>query len=144
MTLLPASNSTITSADFDHHVALLRGVDAEHERVGRELSRAHAEHGPAAGEVVEQHQSVEQHQWVVVRHRVDAGAETDAAGPLARGGQDHLGTGDRLVPRRVVLADPRLVEAELLDELDQLDVAPDLQCRVDAGIVMRRDEGAES
>ena len=63
---------------------------------------------------------------------------------LARRGEDHLGAGDRLVSRRVVFTDPCLVEAELFEELDQVDIAPDLQCRVDAGIVMRGDEGAES
>ena len=54
----------------------------EHVRVGGELARAAAEHHPAAGEVVEQHHAVGEHQRVVVRQRAHAGAELDVLGAL--------------------------------------------------------------
>jgi nitroreductase/ketosteroid isomerase-like protein len=44
----------------------------------------------------------------------------------------------------MVFTDPRLVEAEIVEHRDQFDIAPDLQGRVDAWIVMRCDECAEA
>ena len=68
------------------HARPLRvGGDAEHVRVGRELAGPAAEHRAAAGEVVEQHEAVGEHQRVVVRQRVHAGAEPDVLRALGRG-----------------------------------------------------------
>ena len=44
--------------------------------------------------------------------RAHAGAELDVLRALGRDPDEHLGRGDDLVAGRVVLADPRLVEAE--------------------------------
>ena len=106
-----------------HHVALLGGVDAHHEGVGREGARSDSEHDAAPGEVVEQHHAVSQHERVVVGQRRDAGAEPDVPGALRGGGDEDLGRGDDLVAGGVVLAEPGLVEAELVEVLDQLQVA---------------------
>ena len=67
------------------------GGDAEHVRVGRELSRSAPEHGAPAGEVVEQHEAVREQERVVVRQRVDATAEPDVLGPLRGRRDEHLG-----------------------------------------------------
>ena len=49
-----------------HHAALLVGVDPQEMGVEGELTRATAEHDATAGEVVEHHHAVEQHERVVV------------------------------------------------------------------------------
>ena len=74
-----------------HHPALLVRVDAEHPRVGGELTGPDAEHHPAPGEVVEHHDPVGQDQRVVIGQRVDPGAEPDVAGPLSGRGDEDLG-----------------------------------------------------
>ena len=80
--------------------------------------------------MVEQDHPVGQHERMVVRERADAGTEADVAGPLGRRRDEHLGGGDDLETGRVVLADPRLVEAELVQTGDELEVALERQRRV--------------
>jgi hypothetical protein len=126
-----------------HHVALALDLDAHHEGVGGERPRADAEHDAAAGEVVEQHHPVGQHQRVVVGERAHPGAEADVAGPLRGGGDEHLGRRDDLETRAVVLADPGLLEAELVEPLDQLEVAVEGEGGVLADGVERGQEDAE-
>ena len=102
-----------------------------------------AEHDPAAREVVEQHHAVGEDQRVVVRQRTHAGAELDVAGALGRDGHEHLGAGDDLVAGGVVLADPRLVVAELVEALNQFQVALQRQRRVLPDGMERGEEDAE-
>ena len=54
------------------------------------------------------------------------------------------GRGDDLAARRVVLADPGLVVAELVEVHDQVEVALQRQRRVLAGRVERRHEDSEA
>src|SRR3954469_13462393 len=72
--------------------------------------------------MVEQHHAVGEHQRLVVRQRADAGSETQSARPLGGHGDEHLGRGDDLVAGRVVLADPRLVVAQLVEPDDHLQI----------------------
>ena len=90
VTVSPASSSEDRLERLLHHVALLGGVDAHHEGVGGQRARADAEHHAAAGQVVEQHHAVGQHEGVVVGQRRDAGTEADVPGALRRGGDEHL------------------------------------------------------
>ncbi len=53
----------------------------------------------------------------------DAGAEFDVAGALGGGGDEDFGGGDGFPAGAVVLADPGFVVAELVEQLDQLEVA---------------------
>ena len=106
-----------------HAVALLLHVDAHHEGVGGQRARPHPEHHAAARHVVELHDAIGEHQRVVIRERGDAGAEADVPRALGGGGDEDLGRGDDLVAGAVVLADPGLVVAELVEVLDQLHVA---------------------
>jgi hypothetical protein len=94
--------------------------------------------------VVEQHDPVGEQQRVVVGQGVHTRSELDVAGALGGDGDEHLGRGDDLEPRRVVLADPRLVEAEAVEVLDQLQVALERQRRVLADGVERGEEDAEA
>ena len=55
--------------------------------------------------------------------RGHAGAQPDALGPLGGGGDEDLRRGDDLAAGGVVLTDPRLVVAEPVEVLDQLQVA---------------------
>src|SRR5262245_52051618 len=79
---------------------------------------------------------------MVIGQRDYAGAELDAPGPLGGGGDDKLGRGDDLVAARVVLADPGLVIAELVEPLDELEVALQRQRRVLVVGMERRQEDA--
>jgi hypothetical protein len=72
--------------------------------------------------VVEHQDAVRQDERVVVRQRRDARAELDPLRALRRSRDEHLGRGDGLEPAGVVLADPRLIEAETIEVLHQLQV----------------------
>ena len=67
----------------------------------------------------------------------------DVARALGGGGDHDLGRGDQLPPRRVVLADPDLVVAQVVEPLDQLHVAVDRECRVLPHPVKWSQENAE-
>ncbi len=64
--------------------------------------------------------------------------------PLGRGGDEDLGAGDDLGAGGVVLADPGLVVAELVEVHDQVEVAFEGQRRVLTGRVERRHEDSET
>ena len=106
-----------------HAVALGGHRDAHHEGVGRERAGSDPEHDAALGQVVEQHHAVGQHQRVVIGERRHPRAEAEMLGPLRRGGDEHLGAGDDLVAGGVMLADPRLVVPQLVEALDEVEVA---------------------
>ena len=126
-----------------HHVPLPGDVDPHHEGVRRQGTGADAEHHPATGEVVEQHHAVGQHQRLVVGERAHAGAEPEVLGALGGRRDEHLGAGDDLVARRVVLADPCLVEAEGVEVLQQVEVALEGERGVLPDGVERSEEDAE-
>ena len=73
-----------------------------------------------------------------------ARAELDPGRLRRRVGDEHLGRGDVLPAGRVVLADPHLVEAEILDVLHELDVTVQRKGRVLVRRVVRSDEQAEA
>ena len=125
-----------------HAVALRLGIDAEHHRVGREQSGAEAEHGAPARLVVELHDAVGDHERMVIGQRDDAGAEPDAARALGGGGDEELGLAVDLVAAGMVLADPRLVEAQLVEPLHELEIALHAQERVLVVGMERRQENA--
>ena len=112
--------------------------------VGDQRARADAEHRPSAGQVVELHEAVGDHHRVVVGQADDPGAEPDPLRPLPCGGEEHRRVGDVLPRRRVVLADPGLLEAEPVAPLDQLEVVAERDQRALAHRVVRRDEHAEA
>ena len=124
-------------------VALHHGIDAERAGVGGERAGARTEHRPAVRHVVELHHALGDVERVVVREADDAGAESDAVRPLRRRGEEHLGRGDHLPARRVVLAAPELVEAEPVEVGGELDVTLEQQGRVLSGRVVGGEERTE-
>ena len=70
-------------------------------------------------------------------------AELDAFRPLTRRGQKHFGRADHFPAARMVLAAPELVVAELVQQLDKVEIAAELQHRVLADRMMRSEKGAE-
>jgi hypothetical protein len=134
----------------DHLHALLEQrpglgrVEAEHDRVGGQRAGAATEHETAARHVVELHRTLGDHVRVVVGDGDHPGAELDVAGALGSGGDEDLGRGDDLAPGRVVLTDPRLVPAEAVEVLDELQVAFDRERRVLTRAMERRHEDAET
>ena len=106
-----------------HAVALARGIDAHHVCVRRQRAGAATQHGAAARHVVELHEAVRHHQRMMVRQAGHARAEANVARTLDQGADEHFRRGDGLPAGRMMLADPGLVVAELIEPFDQLHVA---------------------
>ena len=121
-----------------HHRALIRGLETEHVGIGLQRARPHSQHTAPARHVIELNHALGHHERVVIRKRNDTGSETDL--PRALGGDRHedLGRRDRLVARRVVLTNPRLVEAKSVQPLDELEVAIETTGRILIDRVKRR------
>jgi hypothetical protein len=106
-----------------HLAVLARGaVDVEHGPVARQTARGHPEVEPPLGEVVEHGHTVGELGGVMVGHEKAAGTDAHARGLQERLGHDQVGRGMRLPGRRVVLADPRLAEAELVGPAELLEI----------------------
>jgi hypothetical protein len=93
--------------------------------------------------VVEHRDAIGDQPGVVVGERHDAGAELDVLGALGRGGDEDLGAADQLVATRVVLAEPRLVEAEPVELGDALEVVLERERRGQGDRGERRGEHAQ-
>jgi hypothetical protein len=115
----------------------------ERMRVGGECTRTGAEDGAAAGHVVELHHALRDVEGMMIGQRDHAGAELDALGALAGGSQEHFRRSDGLPARGMVLAAPEFVVAEVVELLDEIEVAAELQHRMLADRVMRGEEGSE-
>jgi hypothetical protein len=120
------------------------GLDPHHQRVRREEPGSGAEHHAAPGHVVELDDAVRHVQRVVIRQRDDAGPEPDVLRALRRGSDEDFRGVDGLQARGVVLADPRLLEPQLVEELAELQVAFHRQCRILCKRVERCEEDAMS
>src|SRR5690349_15486913 len=81
---------------------------------------------------------------MVVRQTDHTGAQPDGARPLSRGGEEHLRRRDELPSGAMVLADPGLVEAKLIQPLDELQVTLQGIGRIAADFVERGHEDAEA
>jgi hypothetical protein len=101
-------------------------------------ARADSEQRPPARLVVELDHAVGNHQRVVIRQRDDAGSEPDALGSLSGGGDEKLGRPVDLESARMMLADPRLVVSELVEEFDELEIPLHAQRRI---LVIRVERG---
>ncbi len=106
-----------------HAPAGVLGLDPHHQRVRREQARPGAEHHATPRHVIELDDAVGHVQRVVIRQRDNSGPEPDVLRALRRGRDEDLGRVDGLESRRVVLADPRLLETQPVEELAQLQVA---------------------
>src|SRR5437867_2972926 len=126
-----------------HARTLGHGLHAHHISVGHERPRAAAEHGAAARHVVEQDEAVGHHEGVGGGQARHARAQHDVARALGGCGDEDLGRSDSLPSRRVVLADPHLVVAEMVEPLDELHVARQGEGGVLADPVERGEEDAE-
>ncbi len=125
-------------------VTLHHRVDPERVRVRGERAGTGAEDRPAAGHPVELHHTLRDVEGVVIGQRDDPSGELDALRPLTRRGEEHLGRADHLPAARMVLAAPELVVAELVQELDQVEIAAELKHRVLADRMVRGEKGAET
>ncbi len=106
------------------HLAVLArvAVDVEQGPVAGQPARRHAEIETALREVVEHRHPVGQLGGVVVRHEEPAGADPHALRLQQRLGHEQVGRRVRLPGRRVVLADPRLAEAQLVSPAELLEI----------------------
>ena len=93
--------------------------------------------------MVELHEAVRDHQRVVIGQAGHAGAETDVARALDGRADEDFRRGNGLPAGGVMLADPGLVVAQLVDPFDQFHVACHAERRILADAVERRQENAE-
>jgi hypothetical protein len=126
-----------------HARALGHGLDPHHVGVGNERAGPAAEHGAAARHMVELHEPLGYQERVVIRQARHPRAEHDVPGALGGGADEDLGRGDQLPAGRVMLTDPHLVVAEVVQPLDQLHIAREGQRGILTKLVKRRQEDAE-
>src|SRR5580693_1732520 len=126
-----------------HHPALLDRIDAHHVGVRRQGAGAGTEHHPPAGQMVQQHPAVGNHQRMVVGQRHNTGTQPNVLGSFGRGGDEHLRTGDQLVAAGVMFTEPGFVETQPIQCDHSLHVV--FECRRGglAGRVKRCDEDTE-
>ena len=117
--------------------------NAHHVGVAGQRAGADAEQDAAVGHVVQLHHAVGHHQRMVVRQAHHAGAQLDAVGALGGGSDEHLGRRDDLPAGAVVLADPGFVETQLVEPLDQFEIAFHGQRGVFANAVERTEKDAK-
>ena len=111
-------------------VAQQHRIDPERVGVGGQRARPGAEDHPPAGHVVELHHPLRHVERMVIGQRDDPGGELDALRPFARRGQEHLGRADHLPAAGMMLAAPELVVPELVQVLDEVEIAAELQHRM--------------
>ena len=109
---------------FAGHLAVLTvlAVHIEERPVARDTAGADAEHEAALGEVVEVRDAVGQFDRVVIGQQVCTGCELDRLRAQQRLRQQQVGRADRLPRHGEVLADPRLDIAQLVGQLDDVEV----------------------
>ncbi len=81
---------------------------------------------------------------MVIGQRGHARAQPDAPRALSGRGDEYLRRGDGLVARRVVLADPGLVIAQLVEVLDELEIALEGKGGILVDGMKRRQEDSEA
>src|SRR5205085_9912212 len=102
-----------------------------------------AEDRAPTGHVVELHHPLRHVVRMVIRQRHDAGGELDALRSLAGRGQEHLGRADHLPPAGMVLAAPEFLVPELVQMLDEVEIAAELEHRMFPDGVMGGEERAK-
>ena len=128
---------------FVHHFALAGRVDAEHIGIGRQSAGADAKHHAPSGQMVQQHHPVRYHVGMMVGEADHAGAEAEVAGALGGGGHENFRRGDSFPAGAVVFADPGFVKAQVVQPLQQFQIAFQGQGRVFAYSVERGHKNAE-
>ncbi len=126
-------------------VPLLARLDTDHVGIRAQRAWPQAEHGASPCQVVQEHHPIGHPQRVVVRQRQDAGAQVDVPGQVRHVRDEHQRVADGFDAARVVLAEPRLLEAHAVHQLDDLDIPGKRVGRVLLhGHVMRGNECAET
>ena len=120
---------------FVHHFPLPGRIDAQHQGVGGQGPGADAQDDPAAGQMIQQHHPIGDHQGMMIGQADDAGAEAEIAGALGGGGDKDFRGGDGFPPGAVVFADIGCVKAQGIQPLQQFQVPLQGQGRVFPGPV---------
>src|SRR4029077_8047760 len=109
-----------------------------------ECAGSGAEDRASTRHVIELHHALGDVERMVIGQRDNPGRQPDAFGALARGGEEHLGRRDHLPAAGVVLAAPEFIIAEFVQQLDEIEIATELQHRMFADGMVRGEEGAEA
>ena len=126
-----------------HPLPLRRGVDAQHIGVAGQGAGADAQHHPPVGHMVQLHHAVGDIEGVVVGDADDAGAQLDVLGAVGGHADEDFRRGDGLPAGAVMLADPGLIEAQVVQPLHQFQVAVQGQGWIFAHPVERPHENPE-
>ena len=130
---------------FERHLAAHhRVLEMEQLEVRRQPARPDAHQEAAVGQMVEHRGEARDHGRMLLRQVEHAGAQADLPGQRDRLGEEGQGRGDRLGHRAEMLADPDVVEAQLVGEDDRLEVLLEHLVVVPRRRVQRHHEQAES
>ena len=118
-------------------------LEVEQLEVGRQAARPDAHQEAAVGQVIEHRGEASHHGRMLLRQVEHAGAEPDLLGQRDRLGEERERRGDRLGHRAEVLADPDVVEAQLVGVDHRLQILLEHLVVVLARRVQRHHEQAE-
>ncbi len=117
--------------------------DAEHRLVGGDRAGGHSEVQPASGKMIQHHQAAGEGGGVVHRQEEAARTQADVAGLGEGADQQEVGRGIGLPRHGVVLADPGLAIAKLIQPADDLQVPVEALLQIPLGRMGRHGEEAE-
>ncbi len=125
------------------HGADVAGADAEHGLVGGDGAGGHAEVQAAVGQMVQHHQPAGQGRGMMHGQEEPAGAQADIPGLGEAAHEQQVRRRIGLPGHRVMLADPGLAIAQLVQPADDLQVELEARFQVPLGRVGRHGEKAE-
>ena len=109
---------------FPGHVPVLasHAIDVEELPVARQTARSHSEHESSLGHMVQVGHSVRQLGWIVVGKKVRAWGQLDIFGAQQGLGNEQVRSRVRLPGGGKMLADPGFMEAQLINEIQMLEI----------------------
>ena len=102
------------------------GRESDHGGVGRERTGPDAQHHAATGQVIEQREAIRDPQRIVIGQRDHTRAELQVAGLGGDMGDEQHRIANDLDAARVMFTEPGFVIADVIQQLDDFDIA--LQC----------------
>ena len=124
-------------------VAKEHRIDPEAVSVRSQRARSGPEDHPSARHVVELHDPLSHVVRMVVRQGHHPGGELDTLRSLARRGEEHFRRRDHLPPAGMMLAAPEFVVPKLVQALNEVEVAAELQHRMLADGMVGGEKRAE-
>lgn len=107
---------------FVHPVPLHVRIDTEPRRIGHQGARAHAQHHPPPGEVIQPYHAVRDHEGMVIGQADDARTQLDVPGAVRGDADENLRAGEGFSAGTLVLTDPHFIKPQGAQPLHELQV----------------------